>query len=591
MKSRSETHLAPIMLLLLGASVLRAPVGAAEPAKTPPRAPSRTSPATEKAQTDQAPAGNAPARKVATDASETDSEPSPASRLEEQLRRVVSCDFQQTPLDEAIAHWEKLTGLAIQVDARALEHVGVGAKSPVTLRLRDVTLRSALRHLLNAHELTTMLVDDTPVVTTPERAESHLRAEVYPVRDLIQFVDLAGETQESAEGLIDLIVATLATNSWDAVGGPGSISEFDGQLVVSQTSDIHERLAQLLAALRKLPRSDIARPAPQTPTPLDDSRQRVAAVLNKPFTLDAHEEPLSKIIADIARQYDINILFDQRELKEVGIDIDAPVSLGVTNVSLHTALTLLCRPLDMGYHVQDEALMLSTRDGARNELFVVVYPVLDLLSLSGAATLYDIAEKQETLRDAIYGAVEPNSWDSVGGEAEIQPYAPRGALVIDQSFEAHQQIAALLAKMRAAQKAQPPASTVARETGETHLTIGYELIYAEATLSEKGEPIRPAPEHIDTRSLATVVQETIDPESWRKTPGVSIHALPDRLLVRHEKRVQREIEFLLHQLGVHFISGTRGAGGAARQEGGRFIDTPPRQGILSGGGVFNPARQ
>src|SRR5690606_35232450 len=54
--------------------------------------------------------------------------------------------------------------------------------------------------------------------------------------------------------LIELITSTIAPESWDEVGGPGAVSPYQGNLslVISQTQEIHEQIADLLEQLRRL---------------------------------------------------------------------------------------------------------------------------------------------------------------------------------------------------------------------------------------------------------------------------------------------------------------------------------------------------
>jgi general secretion pathway protein D len=56
------------------------------------------------------------------------------------------------------------------------------------------------------------------------------------------------------DSLIQLITSTIAPTSWDDVGGPGSIEGFatNLSLVVSQTQEVHEQIADLLDQLRRL---------------------------------------------------------------------------------------------------------------------------------------------------------------------------------------------------------------------------------------------------------------------------------------------------------------------------------------------------
>ena len=65
---------------------------------------------------------------------------------------------------------------------------------------------------------------------------------------------LGGGSQADFDSLIDLITTTIAPTSWDTVGGPGSVAPFETNLtlVVSQTQEVHEQIADLLQQLRRL---------------------------------------------------------------------------------------------------------------------------------------------------------------------------------------------------------------------------------------------------------------------------------------------------------------------------------------------------
>jgi general secretion pathway protein D len=65
---------------------------------------------------------------------------------------------------------------------------------------------------------------------------------------------LGGGVIADFDSLIDLITTTISPQSWDAVGGPGTVEGFPTNLslVVSQTQDVHEQIADLLQQLRRL---------------------------------------------------------------------------------------------------------------------------------------------------------------------------------------------------------------------------------------------------------------------------------------------------------------------------------------------------
>jgi len=64
----------------------------------------------------------------------------------------------------------------------------------------------------------------------------------------------AGGGQADFQSLIDLIQNTVAPQTWNTVGGQGAIQPFNTNLsiVVSQTQEVHEELADLLEQLRRL---------------------------------------------------------------------------------------------------------------------------------------------------------------------------------------------------------------------------------------------------------------------------------------------------------------------------------------------------
>jgi len=80
------------------------------------------------------------------------------------------------------------------------------------------------------------------------RAET-MSTRVYPVGDLVYRPQASGPDPTM---LIDLVTSSISVDSWDTVGGPGSISSTDDPLalVIAQTGANHDAIAALLADLR-----------------------------------------------------------------------------------------------------------------------------------------------------------------------------------------------------------------------------------------------------------------------------------------------------------------------------------------------------
>jgi len=64
---------------------------------------------------------------------------------------------------------------------------------------------------------------------------------------------MGGGAQADFDSLIELITTTVKPQTWDEVGGPGTISPFQNNLslVISQTEDVHELIVELLEQLRR----------------------------------------------------------------------------------------------------------------------------------------------------------------------------------------------------------------------------------------------------------------------------------------------------------------------------------------------------
>jgi len=200
-------------------------------------------------------------------------------RIEAALKTETAIDFSETPLKEMVAFLAKTHDIAIVLNNRALEEVGIGPDTPVSRTLRGISLRSALRLMLRDLGLTYVVRDEVLVITTPEDAESTLLTRFYPVADLV-LIDPSepySRSNSDFQELIDLIQKTIAPATWDTNGGQGAIdgSALAGALVVSQTNEIHEQIPGLLAGLRKVRDEQFKRDGQKAPPKADDGQPKL----------------------------------------------------------------------------------------------------------------------------------------------------------------------------------------------------------------------------------------------------------------------------------------------------------------------------
>ena len=170
------------------------------------------------------------------------------------LAEKTALEFTETPLVDIIEFLKDHHKIAILLDKKALDDVGVAADIPITCNLKGLSLRAALDLSLRNLGLALDIQDEVLLITTAEKAESHLVTVVYDVADLVTCRDEKGDLWEDYDSLIETITSTLKPTTWDCVGGPGSIASgtFNSAkvLVISQTDAVHDQVAGLLKKIR-----------------------------------------------------------------------------------------------------------------------------------------------------------------------------------------------------------------------------------------------------------------------------------------------------------------------------------------------------
>jgi hypothetical protein len=203
---------------------------------------------------------------------------SPRAALNQRLPEV---NFTSVALSDVIDFLRDTSGANIHVNWRAIEQVGVGKDTPVSIRLRGATLRKILNLALTdaaggADLLSFFPAEGVIEITTREIADGELITRVYPVEDLLVEVpdfdnapdfnlqagsgggggggqifsgggggdeqDEGATREERAQQLIDLITDTIQPDLWAVNGGTASIRFFNGSLVVRAPRSVHEAL-------------------------------------------------------------------------------------------------------------------------------------------------------------------------------------------------------------------------------------------------------------------------------------------------------------------------------------------------------------
>jgi beta-lactamase regulating signal transducer with metallopeptidase domain len=184
------------------------------------------------------------------------------------LERPIFAAHGKMKLKDAIESIGKAAGINICLDSKSLAEEGVTPDQAVDVPPQQTSLA--------AGELLAQLLAPLSLEFCIEREALRVRGwhelykrytKVYHVADIVVAVPTIvairngkpfaqpprQEAKTDFEPLLELIRSTIAPQSWDTAGGPGSLEAFETNLslVVSQTQDIHEQIADLLQ-LRRL---------------------------------------------------------------------------------------------------------------------------------------------------------------------------------------------------------------------------------------------------------------------------------------------------------------------------------------------------
>ncbi|HWC89688.1 MAG TPA: hypothetical protein VG433_08535 [Pirellulales bacterium] len=168
------------------------------------------------------------------------------------LERPVNVEVRGMGLADAVRAINRSCGVNFVLDSKGLKEAGVAGDTEICCEIQGSSADVALAVMLRPVELTWVVFEGQPLITTVSNAETMLDLRVYPVHDLIIARDEKG-TYADFESLIDVVTSMAAPTTWSEVGGAGSIKPFfnSQSIVVTQTREVHLQVEGLLAALRR----------------------------------------------------------------------------------------------------------------------------------------------------------------------------------------------------------------------------------------------------------------------------------------------------------------------------------------------------
>ena len=174
-------------------------------------------------------------------------------RIRQALKKTAKFDFEEKALRDLLGEVSKQHDIPIWIDEKALTDAVIATDTPITRKVQNISLDSALRLTLRPLQLTIHIDQEVLQVTTQAEADQRLVIRVYPIGDLLTLLNGPNERREAyREQLVEMIKTTVEPTVWDEVGGPCSLQAIDNALIVDATSAVHQQVEYLMIAARTL---------------------------------------------------------------------------------------------------------------------------------------------------------------------------------------------------------------------------------------------------------------------------------------------------------------------------------------------------
>lgn len=361
------------------------------------------------------------------------------------LNQPVALEFDDVPLEEVCARLSQQAGITILLNRKKLDESGMNPRQRVTWHLPAAPLKIQLDWLLDELNLAWNAREEFLQITTPEDAEAQHITEIYDVRPLVD----ADFGILKPDELIGLLYYWIAPQSWDEVGGPGTVYFYRGLLVVSQSSDVHSQLELLLAALGShcLQRFSPAA-APHVvrvePSPAAD---RIESLLRQPARGN-YCDSLEQVLMELSAAHDLPIVVNRRALDFLKFAQNDLVFALPADRTLAGVLDELLIPVGLSYSARNHVLLITSSEDAHSALESRLYWIAGLAPPGDEAAVVKLLAPLTAIDDPQRSAPgDPYYWEERGGPGQFHALRT-GWLLVSADWDMHQQLVDWLEELR-----------------------------------------------------------------------------------------------------------------------------------------------
>ncbi|MBI1903289.1 MAG: DUF1559 domain-containing protein [Planctomycetia bacterium] len=359
---------------------------------------------------------------------------------------VEQLDAPSVPLGDLVEFVEQMSTIPITLDLDAMADLGVSPDTRVSVRLKSPTVAELLTAALADVGLAYEIEGGHLVVTSTSRLA--VKEARYDVEDL------AAAPAELA-ALVRRVVAPL---TWKPPEGTGRIDVAGPALVVTNSSQVHAEVVELLERLRV---ARGLRPRLRDPADVPRATRWSAAspILTKTLSANFSQPASLRAIADfVQQQTGAKIYLDSRALREAELSAESETTLSVKDEPLFAVFDRLAQSLSVAIRIVDaKTFQVTTVEAMGTTYELELYPVAELLKagpMGGETTGDGLAER-------VRSQVAETTWDAAGGQGAIVFDAPSKRLIVWQTQLVQRQIEQQLAQWREAD--EPPQAEDAKE--------------------------------------------------------------------------------------------------------------------------------
>lgn len=177
------------------------------------------------------------------------------------------------------------------------------------------------------------------------------------------------------------------------------------------------------------------------------SKSSIMDSLAKRVTVTFRETSLGNAILKMRDSLGINVVFATKAIKEAGCNLDEPISLSVSDVSVRSLLRLLLEPYDLDFVVHNEVLLISTAGECRARLVIRAYDISDLVKVVARA---DRSREGDVVAETIKTILRSSVGNAAGEVTGISEFTIDGTniIIVRQSQRDHEQLEELLTVLR-----------------------------------------------------------------------------------------------------------------------------------------------